>query len=58
MKRRTHAKIAVLYQNDDFGKGYLKPLKDALSKQADAVVVAEASYEVSDPTVDSQIITL
>ena len=58
LKDRPHAKIAVLYQNDDYGKGYLKPLKDALGGQTDAVVVAEASYEVSDPTVDSQIITL
>ncbi len=57
-EEQTACQDRGLYQNDDYGKGYLKPLKDALSGQTDAVVVAEASYEVSDPTVDSQIITL
>ena len=51
------ARIAALYQNDDFGKDYLQGFKDALGEKA-AQVVAEASYEVTDPTVDSQIITL
>jgi branched-chain amino acid transport system substrate-binding protein len=55
---RPNAKIAVLYQNDDFGKDYLTGLKDGLGKQYDALVVKEASYEVTDPTVDSQIATL
>jgi ABC-type branched-subunit amino acid transport system substrate-binding protein len=51
------AKIAVLYQNDDFGKDLLKGLKDGLGDKAKDIV-AEATYEVSDATVDSQIATL
>jgi branched-chain amino acid transport system substrate-binding protein len=51
-------KIAVLYQNDDFGKDYLKGLRDGLGAKAAAMIVAEATYEVTDATVDSQIITL
>jgi branched-chain amino acid transport system substrate-binding protein len=50
-------KIAVLYQNDDFGKDLLKGLKDGLGDRARSIV-AEATYEVSDATVDSQIATL
>ena len=45
------AKIAILYQNDDLGKDYVKGLKDALGAKA-SMIVAEASYELSDPTVD------
>ena len=52
------AKLAVLYQDDDFGKDYLIGLKDALGPKYDQVVVATASYEVTDPTVDSQIVSL
>ena len=52
------AKIAVLYQNDDYGKDYLKGFKDGLGAQNQRMVVAEASYEVSEPTVDSQIVQL
>ena len=51
------ARIAVLYQNDDFGKELLTGLKDGLGDMAGAVI-AEASYEATDPTVDSQIVTL
>ena len=58
LKEKPNAKIAVLYQNDDFGKDYLKGLKSALGDKAASMVAAEASYEVTDPTVDSQIITL
>ena len=58
LKEKPNAKIAVLYQNDDFGKDYLKGLKSALGDKAASMVVAEASYEITDPTVDSQIITL
>ena len=57
LKNKPAAKIAVLYQNDDYGKDYLKGLKDGLGDKA-GMIVAEASYEVSDPTVDSQIVTL
>ncbi len=51
------AKIAVLYQNDDYGKDHLGGFKDGLGDKVDRIV-AEASYEVTDPTVDSQIVTL
>jgi branched-chain amino acid transport system substrate-binding protein len=52
------ARIAVLYQNDDFGRDYLDGLNEKLGTQAAHMVVATASYEASDPTVDSQIIQL
>jgi len=52
------AKIAVLYQNDDFGKEYLKGFKEGLGDAAATQIVAEASYEITDPTVASQIISL
>jgi len=52
-----NAKIAILYQNDDLGKDYVKGLKDALGAKA-SMIVAEQSYELSDPTVDSQMVTL
>ena len=48
----------MLYQNDDYGKDYLKGLKDGLGDKAAKMIVAEASYEVTDPTIDSQIVTL
>ncbi len=54
---QPNAKIAVLYQNDDFGKDLLKGLKEGLGAKAKDVI-AEATYEVSDATVDSQIATL
>src|ERR1700729_532832 len=52
-----NAKIAILYQNDDLGKDYVKGLKDALGDKA-SMIIAEKSYELSDPTVDSQMVTL
>lgn len=52
------AKVAVLLQNDDFGRDYLTGLKSALGDRAKTMIVAESTYEVTDPTVDSQIITL
>jgi branched-chain amino acid transport system substrate-binding protein len=52
------AKIAVLYQNDDFGKDYLEGLREGLGDQADKLIVARQSYETTDPTVDSQIVAL
>src|SRR5882672_9630224 len=57
LKIRPEAKIGVLYQNDDFGKDYLKALKEHLGDKA-SMIVAEASYESTDPSVDSQIATL
>ena len=58
LKNKPNAKIAVLYQNDDYGKDYLKGFKDGLGDKAASMIVAEASYEVTDPTVDSQVVTL
>lgn len=55
---RPDAKVAVLYQNDEFGKDIVRGFLDGLGDKAKSVVVAQASYEVSDPTVDSQIISL
>ena len=57
LKNTPNAKIGVLFQNDDFGKDYLKGFKDGLGDKAKQIV-AEASYEVTDPTVDSQIVQL
>jgi branched-chain amino acid transport system substrate-binding protein len=57
LSTKPDAKIGVLYQNDDYGKDYLKGFKDGLGDKA-KMIVAEASYEVSDPTVDSQIVQL
>ncbi len=58
LKHRPNAKIAVLYENTDYGTEYLMALKDLLGERADKMIVAAASYETSDPTVDSQIISL
>ncbi len=58
LKTRPNAKIAVLYQNDDFGKDYLAGLKDSLGEKARTMIVAEASYELTDPTVEPQITVL
>ena len=58
LQNKPAAKIAVLYQNDDYGKDYLKGLRDGLGRQADRLIVSAVSYEVTDPTVDSQIVTL
>lgn len=52
------AKIGVLHQGDDYGKDIVKGLRDALGADADKIIVATASYEVTDPNVDSQIVTL
>jgi len=55
---KPNAKIAVLYQNDDFGKDYLIGLKEGLGPDKGDMIVKEASYETSEPTVDSQVVTL
>ncbi|MBR1156561.1 ABC transporter substrate-binding protein [Bradyrhizobium sp. JYMT SZCCT0428] len=57
MKEKPDAKIAVFYQNDDFGKDYLKGLKDGLGAKA-SMIVAEESYETSEPSIDSHIVKL
>src|SRR5437868_8140417 len=56
IKEKPDGKIAILFQNDDFGKDYLKGLKDGLGEKA--WIVAELPYEASDPTVDSQMVSL
>ena len=58
LKERPNAKIAILYQNDDFGRDYVKGLRDGLGEKAGKMIVAEATYEATDSTVDSQIVTL
>jgi branched-chain amino acid transport system substrate-binding protein len=58
MKEKPDGKIAVLYQNDDFGKDYLKGLKDGLGEKAKSMVVIEASYETTDPTIESQVVSM
>jgi ABC-type branched-subunit amino acid transport system substrate-binding protein len=58
LKNYPNAKIGVLYQNDDLGRDYLTGMKDGLGDKAKTMIVAEASYELSDPTVDSQIVQL
>ena len=57
LKENPKAKIGVLYQNDDYGKDYLKGFKDGLGSKV-GMIVREVSYEVTDPTVDSQIVQL
>jgi branched-chain amino acid transport system substrate-binding protein len=58
LKNVKDPKIGVLYQNDDYGKDYLKGLKDALGDAAGKLIVLEQTYETTDPTVDSQIVNL
>ncbi len=55
---KPDGKIALLYQNDGFGKDYLKGLQDQLGPDHAGMLVKSASYETSEPTVDSQIVTL
>ena len=58
LQTKPDAKIGILYQNDDYGKDYLKGFKDGLGDKAAKMIVSEVTYEVTDPTVDSQIVTL
>src|ERR1700712_3611484 len=58
LKEKPNAKIAVLYQNDDYGKDYLKGLKDGLGAKAASMIIAEESFETSEPTIDSHIVKL
>jgi branched-chain amino acid transport system substrate-binding protein len=58
LKNLPDAKIAVLYQNDDFGKDYLTGLREGLGDKADKMIVATQTYETTDPTVDSQVVAL
>jgi branched-chain amino acid transport system substrate-binding protein len=58
LKNTPNGKIAILYQNDDYGKDYLKGFKDGLGDKAKTMIVSEVSFEVTDPTIDSQIVQL
>src|ERR1700721_56082 len=58
LKEKPDAKIAIMYQNDDFGKDLLKRLKDGLGDKASSMIVAEESYEVTEPSIDSHIVKL
>ncbi len=58
LQQAPDAKVAVLYQGDDSGRDYFKGFRDGLGDAASKMIVATATYEVSDPTVDSQILTL
>jgi ABC-type branched-subunit amino acid transport system substrate-binding protein len=58
LKEKPDAKIAVLYQNDDYGKDYLKGLKDGLGAKAATMIIAEESYETTEPSVDNHIVKL
>src|SRR3954462_10320388 len=53
-----NAKIGILYQNDDLGRDYITGLKAALGSKAASMIVGEVSYELTDPTIDSQIVKL
>jgi branched-chain amino acid transport system substrate-binding protein len=58
LKNKPDAKIGILYQNDDYGKDYLKGFKDGLGAKATSMIVIEESYEVSEPTIDSHIVKM
>jgi branched-chain amino acid transport system substrate-binding protein len=58
LAKHSDAKIGILYQNDDLGRDYLAGLKDGLADKFDKMVVKTLSYEVTDPTIDSQILQL
>ena len=58
LKNYPNARIGVLYQNDDYGKDYLKGLKDGLGSKAASMIVAQESYETTEPTIDSHILNL
>ena len=58
LKELPDARIAILYQNDDYGKDYIKGLKDGLGAKAKSMVVGEQSYETTQPTIDSEVVTL
>jgi len=58
LKERPNGKIGILYQNDDFGKDYVKGIKDGLGTKAASMIVAEESYETTTPTIDSRVVAL
>jgi len=58
LEHEPHARIALLYQNDDYGKDYRKGFRDALGERADKMILAEVTYESTDATIDSQVVSL
>ncbi len=58
LKTKPNARIAVLYQNDDYGKGYFNAFKEGLGEKASTMIVAEASYDITYPTIDSELVRL
>ena len=58
LETKPGAKIGILMQNDDYGKDYVKGFKDGLGDKAKSMIVAEVTYEVTDPTIDSQMVSL
>src|SRR6202161_1644081 len=58
MKNKPDAKVAVFYQNDDFGKDYVAGLKDVFGDKASSIIISEASYETTEPSIDSHIVKL
>jgi branched-chain amino acid transport system substrate-binding protein len=58
LKEKPNAKVAVFYQNDDFGKDYLAGLKDVFGDKASSLIIAEESYETSEPSIDNHIVKL
>ncbi|HEY0985864.1 MAG TPA: ABC transporter substrate-binding protein [Kofleriaceae bacterium] len=58
LKEKPAAKLCVLYQNDDFGKDYLRGLKEGFGDKNDAIVVKTMSYEIADTTIDTQVVSL
>ncbi len=58
LKEKPAAKVAILYQNDDYGKDYLKGIREGLGAKAASMIVAEEAFDVSEPTIDSHIVKL
>jgi branched-chain amino acid transport system substrate-binding protein len=58
LKEKPDAKIAIFYQNDDFGKDYLKGIKDGLGAKATSMIIMEESYEVTEPSIDGHIVKI
>src|SRR3977135_3112966 len=58
LRERPAGKIGILYQNDDYGKDYVKGIRDGLGSKADSMIIAEKSYETTSPTIDSLVVAL
>jgi ABC-type branched-subunit amino acid transport system substrate-binding protein len=58
LKERPTGKIGILYQNDDYGKDYVKGIRDGLGAKADSMIIGEKSYETANPTIDSHVVAL